>query len=393
MPTLAELNKCTGCTACASACPKDCISMITDENGFKYPMVNKTVCVSCGLCEKSCPVVVPFVKSMKHPIAYAAYSKDEPMRMVSSSGGIFTELSKILLSRGGIVYGAAYDKEFQVIHIGVEDEPSLSLLRGAKYAQSDFGNIFTQIKKTLETGRLVLFSGTPCQVGGLKAFLKKEHENLITVDFVCHGVPSPMAWSEYIRFRAKQDIGGGLPSAVNLRSKTSGWSRYRYSNRFEYADGTVNSTVSGDSLYMQLFGANLINREACSDCLFKGYNRCSDLTIGDFWGSWDVASEMDDNKGTSVVLSQSERGAKLLGELEDRLVVKEVALDEASHENGAMLKSSPIHPRRQEALDLIRDGRSAECAGWFKPSKISLYRRTRNKIGRIIRCAAKIFLK
>lgn len=384
MPNLAQPNLCTGCTACAAICPKDCIAMMADENGFLCPVIDADKCVACGLCERSCPVMTPLEKAENEPKAYAAYSKDESMRLESSSGGVFTEVAKAVLARGGAVFGAAYNERFEVVHICVECEADLAKLRGAKYAQSDLRGVFTQMKQRLDEGTEVLFSGTPCQVGGLKAFLRKEYENLITVDFVCHSVPSPMAWREYVKYRAEQDNGGRLPEAVNLRAKETGWSRYQYSSRFEYTDGCAHVAKSGESLYMKLFVGNYINRESCADCQFKGYSRVSDLTIGDFWGIWDIAPEMDDNKGTSVVLCQSDRGREMLDVLADRLVLKQVSLEEASYENGAMLNASPINPKREEALELIRSGRISECADWFKPPKPSLKQKLRRVVKKLM---------
>lgn len=385
MPKLAETKYCTGCTACSSACPKGCIAMVAEENGFLYPGVDAENCVSCGLCEKSCLVMNPLEKAENTPKAYAAYSKDEPMRLESSSGGVFTELAKAVLKDGGAVFGAAYNEQFEVVHICAESENDLTKLRGAKYAQSNLQGVFTEVKARLDAGQKVLFSGTPCQVGGLKAYLRKDYENLLTVDFVCHSVPSPMAWREYVKYRAQQDNGGELPTSVNLRSKQSGWTNYQYSNLFSYADGRNHAAKSGESLYMKLFVGGYINRESCANCQFKGYIRISDLTIGDFWGIWDIAPEMDDNKGTSVVLVQSERGAELLRSISAQLVVKSVTLEEASRQNGAMLKTAQPNARRTEALEKIRAGEIRECEGWFAPAKPSALQQVRRALGRMLR--------
>ena len=381
MPNLAELNQCTGCTACAATCPTECIVMEADENGFRHPVVDTAACAACGLCEKSCPVVSPPAQCLNLPTAYAAYSKEETMRLQSSSGGLFTEIARIVLAEGGIVYGAAYDEAFRVVHIPVETESALESLRGAKYSQSVLGDAFPKIKKTLESGHLVLFSGTPCQVSGLKAYLRRDYEKLITMDFICHSVPSPIAWQEFIRFRGRQDASGDMPTAIQLRSKISGWSRYRYSNRFVYGNGTVKNIASGESLYMKLFGANLISRESCFNCQFKGYSRCSDLTLGDFWGIWNIAPEMDDDKGTSVVLCQSERGRTMLDAITDRIVLKQVSLEEVSQENWSILRSAPQNPNRQVALEYIRNGRIDDCTKWLQPPKPTF----KQKLTRIIR--------
>lgn len=385
MPKLAAKEYCTGCTACASACPKGCITMTADENSFLCPVIDANCCVECGLCRKVCPVATPLQMPEGTPKAYAAYSKDETVRMQSSSGGVFTEIAKAVLEKGGAVYGAAYNRQSEVVHICVEVEPDLEKLRGAKYAQSDLRGIFPDIKSKLDMGQLVLFSGTPCQVVGLKAYLRKEYANLLTVDFVCHSVPSPMAWREYVKYRSLQDNGGQMPCEINLRSKGTGWSRYQYSNLFRYADGTEHAARSGESLYMKLFVGGYINRESCENCRFKGYRRISDLTIGDFWGIWDIAPEMDDNKGTSVVLVQSARGAELLKQIAVRLALKEVSLEEASKENGVMLKVSVGHDCRKDALCLIRDGRIAECETWFVKKKPSIVNRAKNRLKLLLR--------
>lgn len=355
MHVLATKEHCTGCTACASVCPWDCITMVEDENAFLYPVIDAEKCVSCGLCEKVCPIITPLQKPGNEPVAYAAYSRDEAMRLSSSSGGVFTELAKAVLNDGGAVFGAAYNEAFEVVHICSENETDLARLRGAKYAQSDLGDSFRDVKRRLEQGQKVLFSGTPCQVAGLKAFLRKDYENLLTVDFVCLSVPSPKAWKAYVSFRAEQDDDGRLPKSINLRSKKTGWTNYQYSNLFQYADDNFFAAKSGDSLYMKLFGGGYISREACENCRFKGYSRASDLTIGDFWGIWDIAPEMDDNKGTSVVLVQNQQGAELLQSVSNRLVLKPVTLEETSRQNHAIIRVASMNPLRADAMALVRD--------------------------------------
>lgn len=385
MPKLAQMDHCTGCAACGSVCPKGAIAMTADADSFLNPVIDPKRCVECGLCEKVCPVVSPVAAPQRQPQAYAAYSVDEAMRLQSSSGGVFTELARQILGQGGAVYGAAYDARFAVRHICVLAEEDLAKLRGAKYAQSDLREIFPEVKVSLDAGQPVLFSGTPCQVAGLKAYLRKDYANLVTVDFVCHSVPSPVAWQEYVKYRAQQDSGGQLPSAINLRGKETGWSRYRYSNRFEYADGRAHSAGSGESLYMKLFVGGYISRSSCDNCQFKGYSRVSDVTLGDFWGIWDIAPEMDDNKGTSVVLVQSEKGVALMEAIRERLVLKKVSLEEASAQNPAMIRTAPVNPRRAEALQKIREGQIEACGAWFVPPKRSFSKRLRLLAGRVIR--------
>ena len=359
--------------------------MTADENGFLCPVIDAEKCVSCGLCEKTCPIITPLEKPANEPVAYAAYSRDEAMRLSSSSGGIFTELAKAVLKDGGAVFGAAYNAQFEVVHICVEKEADIAKLRGAKYAQSDLGDSLHDVKRRLEQGQKVLFSGTPCQVGGLRAFLRKDYANLIAVDFVCLSVPSPKAWREYVKYRSRQDNSGEMPLAINLRDKQTGWTNYQYSNLFTYADGRTHAARSGESLYMKLFVGGYINRESCANCRFKGYSRVSDLTIGDFWGIWDIAPEMDDNKGTSVVLVQSQRGAELLQSITNGMVLKPVTLEEASRQNGAMLKAAQSNPRRTEAFALIHAGQIGECESWFIPTKQTITQKVRRMVGGIFR--------
>ena len=379
----ANKAECTGCGACVSICPKGAITMQPDEEGFCYPVVDPALCISCDLCEKRCPVGAAHEE--REVKAYGAQNRDRAVREKSSSGGVFSALAQGVIASGGVVFGAAFDDALHVEHVGAIDENELAAMRGSKYVQSDAAEAIGNAAALLRRGIPVLFSGTPCQVAGLKEYLRKDYANLVTVDFVCHSVPSPMAWQEYVKLRARQDNGGQLPSTVNLRDKATGWSRYGYSNRFTYADGRTHSAGSGESLYMKLFGGGYISRNACENCHFKGYSRVSDVTVGDFWGIWDIAPEMDDNKGTSVVLVQSEKGAALLEAIRERLVLKEVSLEDASAQNPAMIRTTPVSPRRAEALQKIREGQMEACGAWFVPPKRSFSKRLRLLAGRVVR--------
>lgn len=273
--------------------------------------------------------------------------------MGSSSGGIFSELADVVLQSAGLIYGAEYDVEGVVKHICVDNKMELWKLRGAKYSQSILGDSFQILKKQLDSGRKVLFSGTPCQVAGLKSYLKRDYDNLICIDFVCHGVPSPMVWEKYIKYRAENDNGGVIARHINLRNKASGWSKYSYSVEFIYSDSNRYLCKNSADPFMNLFVGDYILREACSDCHFKGYNRVSDITLGDFWGVWDVCPKMDDNKGTSLVLLHSQKGKQLFQAVSDRMKVQKVSLEQASQMNPSMLKSSVHQLEREEVLENI----------------------------------------
>lgn len=381
MPVLATKESCTGCTACASICPVHCIAMIHDENGFPYPSFDSERCVACGLCEKTCPVITPLKIEENEPEAYAAYIEDESIRSSSSSGGVFTALARAVLAEQGAVFGAAYDARFAVKHVCIEREEELEYLRGAKYAQSDLRDVFPEVKRYLNLGRKVLFSGTPCQAGGLKAYLRKEYPNLILADFVCHSVPAPAAWEKYVQYRAERDNAGRFPIAVNLRSKKTGWSKYQYSNLFTYENGIEHAERSGESLYMKLFVGGYLDRPSCADCRFGGYQRVSDITLGDFWGIWDIAPDMDDNKGTSVVLVHSPKGAELFKTaMSDGTVVRQVTLEQASRQNGAMIAGSKRNEKREEALQAVRNNDFEKCRRMLEPGKSSLRARVKHKV-------------
>lgn len=212
----------------------------------------------------------------------------------------------------------------------------------------------------------MLFAGTPCQTAGLKSYLKKEYENLFTVDFVCHGVPSPEVWKNYVKYRSEQDNEGELPYRINLRSKHTGWSRYHYSNLYEYAGEKKYSAQSSSDLFMRLFVGDYINRESCADCQFKGYDRVSDITLGDFWGIWDIAPEMDDDQGTSLVLTHSEKGNWLLEKIAGNIKLKEVSLEEASRQNPSLIRSSQSNIKRAYALEKGMGGEFEEFRSLFQ---------------------------
>lgn len=348
-------------------CPHQCLQMGQDAAGFFFPeVVHPESCTECGACQKVCPVLFPVRKPEAETTALAACSEHQEVRMSSSSGGVFTELAHCILERGGIVYGAVYNEAYEVVHVGITTPEELSGLRGAKYSQSRLGDCFRDIRAALQAGRWVLFVGIPCQAAGLKSFLRKEYDTLVTVDCVCHGVPAPGVWKEYLSYRNRNNGNGRMPAAVNLRSKETGWSRYRYSTVYRYPEGQVYSAGSTDDLYMKLFVGDYINRESCGDCQFKGTHRATDLTLGDFWGIWDILPEMDDDKGTSLVLVHSEKGRKLLEEASGGIRMQPVTLEQATAQNPAVLVSARPKPERAQVLKLCLDGRFEEVGRFLR---------------------------
>lgn len=353
MVHLADKRACTGCSACASSCPNGCITMVRDIEGFVFPNIDNEACLNCGICRKSCPVLSLKNTNSKNTLAYAAYTMDIDLRMESSSGGIFSEISKEILKQNGVIYGAAYNENCQVVHRCVDQCENLDSLRGAKYSQSDLGVCFSEVKKKLEYGQLVLFSGTPCQVAGLQSFLGKYYENLICIDFVCHGIPSPMVWENYVTYRASLDAQGALPQHINLRCKKSGWSKYSYSVDFSYENGERYLCKNSEDEFMKMFVNDFILRKSCGCCQEKGYERKSDITLGDFWGIWDVDPEMDDDKGTSLILVHSQKGNSLIEQISHRIRLKAVKLNQASQMNMAMVESVKHKKEREEVLNAI----------------------------------------
>ena len=254
---------CTGCAACANSCPNQCIQMLRDEEGFLRPVVDTTNCAACETCQKACPILNPGNHSAGTTTAYAAIQKDDAIRRDSTSGGVFSLLCQWVFDHSGVVFGAAYAEDFSVEHRCVRSMEELSDLRTAKYAQSRLGYSYQDVKQLLSAGQYVLFSGTPCQIGGLRAFLGKEYETLVLVDLVCHGVPSPAVWARYLHYRSSADASGAAPTAVNLRSKETGWPEY--SVRFDYENGLHYSARNSEGLTRPLYA--LLHWEPLSQAL------------------------------------------------------------------------------------------------------------------------------
>lgn len=336
---LPNSNNCTGCSACEQTCSVGAISIVLNENGFFRSSLDIDKCIGCKACEKVCPVLnIPSVSvSSKY---FAAINFNRSQRERSSSGGIFSLLAENILEEGGVVYGALYDDNKMVRHSAVERIEDIQLLQGAKYSQSILGNSFSKIKEELTKGRKVLFAGTPCQIAGLKAFLKKEYDNLLLIDFICHGVPSPEAWKSYLNYRKQKDGQNTIAKEINLRSKETGWSLYNYSVKFRYNTGYEYQSISGEDEYLKAFINNLIIGPACNSCLFKGMHRCSDITLGDFWGIWNLYPDMDDNKGTSAVCVHSKKGDCVWQQISGNCKTVEVCEEDISRNNPSIKMSA-----------------------------------------------------
>ncbi len=302
----AKRADCSGCAACANICPKNAITMTRDAEGFAYPKINPDLCIKCGRCDATCPAL-NFQKAIINalPATFVATYQNDKILRHSSAGGVFTALSEIILRDGGVVFGVAFDKNWHVFHTAVRTLDELEKLRGSKYVQSQIGDVYRQVKDALNSTK-VLFSGTPCQCAGLKHFLGGDNENLLTVDIICHGTPSPAVWEFYIgKLGQRNEI-----AHVNFRSKRNGWGSRTEINFFDRA---YYASQNSQELYCKLFLRGLSERPSCESCKFKILNGQSDLTIGDAWGVKNFAPEMFDNRGTSVVFVHTPKGADFFG--------------------------------------------------------------------------------
>lgn len=344
MIKITDKSECNGCYACKNVCPKNCILMNCDSEGFWYPTIEENRCIKCELCIKVCPVLNDKHNQVRtQPKAFAAYNKNEKIREESSSGGVFTIIAEYVLNQNGVVFGACFDNEFNVVHSYIEDKKELNRFRGSKYVQSKIGDTYKQVKEFLVSGKVVLFTGTPCQVGGLLSYLGKEYSNLITHDIICHGVPSPKVWKKYIEFREK--IADSQTKQISFRSKVVGWKRF--SMLFSFKNDKEYYQIIGNDFYMKAFLKDGCSRPSCYNCSFKNINRQADITLADFWGIQYINPKMDDDKGTSLLIINSDKGNRIFEEIEHLLVWEEAELNKAIEHNPSMIKSVVTNDKRK----------------------------------------------
>lgn len=346
-----EKDLCCGCTACYSVCPKNAIKMVRDNEGFLYPKVDIEKCINCGMCKKVCPILNKAKLNEFKPKAYLFQNSNEEIRRESTSGGIFTAIGEFVIKNNGIVYGAAFDDSFVVNHIGVVNADKLSKFRKSKYVQSNQNNCFKEIKQYLDTGKLVCYSGTPCQVGGLRAYLMKEYENLILVDIMCHSVPSPLVFEKYKRHILKRMNANKILN-INFRDKSK--YGYKYSMMTVETDNGKYSQGIDTDPYLRAFFSDVSVRPSCYNCYFKTMKRISDLTIWDCFNINEIDKSFDDDKGTTRVLVQSEKGEKLLEKL-NNVRLKELDINVATKKVKEMTNSVNYNSRRKEFFGNIND--------------------------------------
>ena len=343
------VQNCSSCAACANICARSAISMQLDAEGFFRPVIDAEKCVECGACERVCPwnklVENPNVADVS-PKTLAAYAKDESVRLQSSSGGLFTVLAERILDEGGVVIGAALTAPTRVGHIVIDNKADLAKLRGSKYVQADVGLVYRAARSLLRSGRKVLFSGTPCQVAGLYEVLGHAAASaaLFTVDIVCHGSPSVKVFEKYVHEMEKMD--NSTLENINFRDKSDGWSSYALLHWFK--SGKTVSVRHDRSKYMRLFLSRICQNLSCDDCYYRKLPRVADITLGDYWGISEYHPEMNDNKGTSVVLLNTVHGKDLFDSVTDKVVQCESEVEYAVSGNPCIVRSSKRHPKRAE---------------------------------------------
>lgn len=355
-----DKKECSACGACLNVCPKRCISMKQDEEGFLYPVIDKEICINCGLCEKVCPVSSPKYENEQSPKVYASYIKDEKERMKSTSGGLFYAIATWIISQGGIVYGAAFDADFKLKHLGAETVQDLQKLRGSKYVQSDIGRVFSEIKEQLEKGRWVYFTGVGCQVAGLKAYLRKDYAHLITSDLVCHGVPSQLMFDWHIDYLQQKEQAKIISYSFRDCEGWEGCEIYRYVKNGKTRQRKLHGYSLSPYLHSFMYSYNL--RYSCYDCKFAKIPRQGDFTLADYWGVRRIYPNLDVSKGVSLVLMNNRKAENLWSHIEGLLEYKLSNIEDAARENGNLVHTTQMPEIRKYCYELIKERGYASVA-------------------------------
>lgn len=318
-------SNCCGCTACFSICPKNAISVNADDEGFLYPTVDMDKCVNCNLCDSVCAF-----SNRKNdnkfdvPTAYAAKHKSLAVLNESASGGMFTALSDYVLKQNGVVYGAAFDSDFNVVHCRADNYSDRDRMRGSKYVQSNTIGIFEQIESDLKSGKKVLFTGTPCQVDAVKAYLKRDYENLFCCDLICFGTSSPLLWKSYVEFLERIKCS----KLIEYKFRPKNWGWYQHNQLSVFENGKQYHSCAKSNLYIELYYSRLIMRPSCHNCKYTNLNRPSDITIADCRGVDKVISDFGAYDGASLVLINSDKGKEIFDNIKSDLVFYSVNVND-----------------------------------------------------------------
>lgn len=332
-------EKCTGCFACVNICPKNCIYMKHNKEGFLYPAIDEDNCLNCGLCKSVCSIDIKSSEN-KENNAYACFSKKEDVVRKSSSGGMFFEIANLILENDGYVCGAEYAEDFSVRHVLINEKKDLHKLMKSKYVQSSINKVYHEIKNVLYRGKQVLFMGTPCQVKGLKLFLKKDYDNLFCGEVVCHGVPSYKVLKKYTDFLSKDS----KIKYIDFRNKENGWKKY--SVKFEFENNEINMNYE-KCLYLLGFIDNLYLRKSCYSCDCKMEQTYADFTLGDFWGVDKLRPDIDNNKGVSLYISHTNKGDTIINKLESVIFYDKIKDNKYVDFNPSIIKSAEENIKRK----------------------------------------------
>ena len=377
-----EKKNCTGCGACVNACPLHIIQLCDDSEGLPYPKVEAAKCIDCHLCEKSCPMINEIESNansfIDYPKFYAGQLDCKEDLLEVSSGGAFWAFAKTLIDFGGVVYGAVQCHVDIIRHVRAEDTEGIARMRRSKYFQSDTGLTFQQVKDDLKTGRLVLYSGTGCQIAGLKKYLSKDYSNLFTCDVVCHGVPSKIVWKTYRE--EKERLEGKIMKDLVFRDKTLGWSKNQY--KITYSDGSIEREFSVKQMFHAGYLQGLFYRPSCGSCRFASLPRVSDITLADYWKYKGRFRRKGSDFGVSLISVNTSKGADLLLKsakyLNYDVTEKKLALSSCRH-----LDEHPIeNPDRQAFFQLfLEHGFHAAAKKYIVvPKEVSFFSKVKGRI-------------
>lgn len=339
MISIQNKEDCCGCNACGDACAHSAITFKTDNEGFWYPEVNKDLCTDCGLCEKVCPIIqrTDTVVRYDKPLVYAAYTKDDAIRTDSTSGGMHSMLAQAMYTKSAHVGGAIYNEDHTVRHIVSNDPSKLDEIRSSKYLQSSMDGQYREVKKLLLAGEHVFYCASPCQIQALYKFLRKDYHNLTTCDFICKGVNSPKVFLKYMDMLERQY--GAKATKIKFKAKKWGW--HNFSMRVNFANGKEYCKDRyHDSFYIGYLQSGNFSRPSCYKCKFKGIPQIADITLADFWGIENIDKSMDQDRGTSLVMINSDKGKALFEDVQDKIVCKQFTIEQAVAENQALLHSA-----------------------------------------------------
>lgn len=361
---------CCGCEACVNICPKQAITMETNGKGFLYPVVDTGKCIHCNRCVSVCKFKSPKLDNTNIPEVYAAVNQDKTDLRNSASGGAFSALARYVLEHDGVVFGCAWDEKILPYHLGVNSMEDLEKLQGSKYVQSRIGNSYKDVKYELESGRMVLFSGTPCQCEGLRSYLGKEYEKLICAELICHGVPSAEFWKSYLTLLERQLRGKILD--IKFRDKKRGWGALLHIVYKDAKENVKHKYLStGESYYYYYYWGGELYRDSCYHCKYASLYRQSDYTIGDYWGIQKAHPALDASDGVSVLLVNTDKGKALLPDLQTYMKVIPSTLEAATKENGQLVAASSQHLSADRLWKLYEQGGAKALEEDYKVHYIS----------------------